>query len=62
MSRILRFVIPGIPQHVIQRGHNREPCFYSVEDYFRYLVNLHEVAIKNGAAIHAYSFDDKSCT
>ena len=27
MSRKTRFVIPGVPQHVIQRGNNREPCF-----------------------------------
>ncbi len=27
MSRKPRFVLPGVPQHVIQRGHNREPCF-----------------------------------
>jgi len=27
MSRKLRFSLPGIPQHVVQRGHNREPCF-----------------------------------
>ena len=36
-----RFVILGVPQHVIQRAHNREPCFYSEKDYFRYLENLH---------------------
>ncbi len=54
MSRKTRFVITGVPQHVIQRGHNREPCFYSNEDYFQYLDNLREAAIKNGAAIHAY--------
>ncbi len=35
MSRKTRFVIPGVPQHVIQRGHNREPCFYSVNTVFR---------------------------
>ncbi len=28
MSRKTRFVMPGVPQHVIQRGHNREPCFF----------------------------------
>jgi len=28
MARQPRFTIPGIPQHVIQRGNNREPCFY----------------------------------
>jgi REP element-mobilizing transposase RayT len=27
MSRKPRFILPGIPQHVIQRGNNREPCF-----------------------------------
>ena len=52
MSRKPRFVILGVPQHVIQRGHNREPCFYFEKDYFRYLENLHEEAIKNGAALH----------
>ncbi|MEW8256996.1 MAG: hypothetical protein AB2747_21775, partial [Candidatus Thiodiazotropha taylori] len=30
----------GIPQHVIQRGNNREPCFFSEQDYFRYLDDL----------------------
>ncbi len=54
MSRKTRFVITGVPQHVIQRGHNREPCFYSNEDYFQYLDNLREAAIENSAAIHAY--------
>ena len=54
MSRKPRFVIPGVPQHVIQRGNNREPCFYSQQDYFKYLDNLHEAATNNAAAIHAY--------
>ena len=53
MSRKTRFVIPGVPQHVIQRDHNREPCFYSEEDYLRYLDTLYEAAAKNGVAIHA---------
>lgn len=29
MPRKPRFNLVGIPQHVIQRGNNREPCFYS---------------------------------
>jgi len=29
MPRKPRFNIIGIPQHVIQRGNNREPCFYA---------------------------------
>ena len=54
MSRKPRFLLPGIPQHVIQRGHNREPCFYAQADYHRYQKNLHEAAEKNQASIHAY--------
>lgn len=54
MSRKTRFVIPGVPQHVIQRGNNREPCFYSEQDYLTYLDNSHESAINNEAVIHAY--------
>ncbi len=54
MSRKPRFNLPGVPQHVVQRGNNREPCFYSANDYVRYLNDLHDAAIKNQAAIHAY--------
>jgi len=34
MPRKPRFVLPGVPQHVIQRGHNREPYFYSPENWY----------------------------
>lgn len=54
MSRKPRFVIPGIPQHVIQRGNNREPCFFAESDYYCYLRELQEAAEKNHAAVHAY--------
>jgi len=54
MARKPRFNLIGIPQHVIQRGNNREPCFYSVSDYQRYLHDLENAAIKNNCAIHAY--------
>jgi putative transposase len=54
MSRKPRFILPGIPQHVIQRGNNREPCFYAEQDYWRYWHDLKEAATHNQAAIHAY--------
>jgi putative transposase len=54
MARKPRFNLPGVPQHVIQRGNNREPCFFDDADYCRYMENLHEAAVKNKAAIHAY--------
>jgi REP element-mobilizing transposase RayT len=54
MSRKPRFILPGIPQHVIQRGNNREPCFFAEQNYRRYLHDLKEAATHNQAAIHAY--------
>ena len=54
MARKPRYLLPGVPQHVIQRGYNRDPCFYSEQDYIRYLVNLREAAERNQVAIHAY--------
>ena len=54
MPRKSRFNLLGIPQHVIQRGHNREPCFYSEQDCRRYLVDLKAAAKKYECRIHAY--------
>lgn len=54
MPRKPRFVLPGVPQHIIQRGNNREPCFYSTEDYRRYLELLKEAADRNDCCVHAY--------
>jgi putative transposase len=54
MARKPRFNISGIPQHVVQRGNNREPCFFAEDDYSRYLNDLYEAACRNRVAIHAY--------
>lgn len=54
MPRKQRFNLIGIPQHVIQRGNNREPCFYAEDDYRRYLEDLKESAEKYDCRIHAY--------
>jgi putative transposase len=54
MPRKPRFILPGVPQHVIQRGHNREPCFYAPEDYQYYLQALKVAVDANGAKLHAY--------
>ena len=37
MPRQSRLDLPGIPQHVIQRGNNRQPCFLREQDYRCYL-------------------------
>ena len=54
MPRQPRFTIPGVPQHVIQRGNNRQPCFYTEEDYRYYLDVLKEAIQCNACELHAY--------
>jgi putative transposase len=54
MPRRARIVLPNIPIHLIQRGNNRQPCFFADEDYRRYLEWLAEYAGKTGCRIHAY--------
>lgn len=54
MPRKPRFNLIGIPQHVIQRGNNRESCFLAEKDYRRYLDDLGNAAVKFDCRIHAY--------
>ena len=54
MARLPRFVIPGQPQHVIQRGNNRQSIFRADDDYHFYLEKLAEAAKKHQCDIHAY--------
>jgi putative transposase len=49
-----RYFIPEIPQHVIQRGVDRQPVFFRPEDYTLYLQRLGQAAEKYGCLIHAY--------
>jgi putative transposase len=54
MPRKPRFYLPGIPVHLVQRGHNRDPVFFEEEDYRTYLSKAGEAAQKYRCAIHAY--------
>ena len=54
MPRRARIVLPNVPVHLIQRGNNRQPCFFADEDYQRYLDWLTEYASKWDCRIHAY--------
>ena len=54
MPRKPRFQLPGIPQHIVQRGNNREPCFYATVDYHRYLDDLGNALKANHCDLHAY--------
>jgi putative transposase len=54
MPRRPRIHLDGVPLHIVQRGHNREPCFFSEEDYCSYLYWLGEALGEAECALHAY--------
>lgn len=54
MARLPRFVLIGQPQHVIVRGNNKEPIFYTDEDYQFYLDKLKLATNKHNCELHAY--------
>jgi len=54
MPRLPRLDLPGIPQHIVQRGNNRLPCFFRDADYLGFRADLREIAFSLGIAVHAY--------
>lgn len=56
MARLARLCPLGIPQHIIQRGNNRQVCFASDEDLATYANLLGEYADEFGVALHAWVF------
>lgn len=54
MARFPRFDFPGIPQHIVQRGNNRLPCFFDDADRHRYLHLLREALLASDCRLHAY--------
>lgn len=54
MPRRPRLILPEVPVHVIQRGNNRQACFYADDDYLFYLEYLAEQCKNAGCVVHAY--------
>ena len=54
MPRRPRITLAGVPLHIIQRGNNRQACFYTDEDYHSYLGWLEEYSRESKCAVHAY--------
>ena len=54
MPRRQRIYIPGIPYHIVQRGNNREACFFEAENYQYYLALWEELSQRYGVVVHAY--------
>ena len=54
MPRPPRFNLAGVPQHVVQRGNNRQATFFSDADYQRYLDFVASALTVNPCDLHAY--------
>jgi putative transposase len=54
MPKKPRFYLPGVPAHIVQRGHSREPVFFEVKDYLIYLDWVLEASERYECEIHAY--------
>ncbi len=54
MSRSTHCPVPGVPLHIVQRGHSRCPVFFGSTDYSRYLMCLREAAQRFRLAVHGY--------
>ena len=58
MARQPRLDLPGIPQHIVQRGNNRLPCFLDIVDRNRYLQLLGEALLATDCQLHGYVLMD----
>jgi putative transposase len=54
MPRRPRLVVADVPLHIIQRGNNRNNCFFSNSDYLVYLDLLRRSAAAASCRVHAY--------
>jgi REP element-mobilizing transposase RayT len=50
MPRQLRLDLAHVPQHVVQRGNDRQPCFFETGDFERYRTELREISLRGGCA------------
>ncbi len=55
MARKPRLRLPDIPQHVVQRGNNRQQCFFQDDDFAFYLECLRVAAQQHCCELHAYA-------
>lgn len=54
MPRQPRYFVPGYPQHVIQRGVDRQAVFFRATDYELYIRAISDASIEHECQIHAY--------
>jgi putative transposase len=54
MPRQPRLDLAHVPQHIVQRGNDWQPCFFETADFERYRAELREISMREGCAVHAY--------
>ncbi len=54
MARLNRICPVGVPQHIIQRGNNRQVCFAGEQGFATYAVWLKDYSKKYQVDIHAW--------
>ena len=54
MARLPRLSLPNVPQHIVQRGNNRQPIFFAEADYCVYLEYLQAALEKNNCKLFAF--------
>ena len=54
MARRPRPDLPGIAQHIVQRGNDRQPCFFNPVDYQCYLQDLYALVQQHRCRLHAW--------
>lgn len=54
MPRKVRFYAAGIPSHIVQRGNNKQACFFCDDDYGFYIKALSEALIEYKVKLHAF--------
>lgn len=54
MPRRSRMYLPGFTYHIVQRGNNREACFFEEDNYCKYLDLMQEVLPRYSNHLHAY--------
>lgn len=56
MARPPRLCPSGLPQHIVQRGNNKQICFASTMDFATYSNYLRETSERYGVLVHAWVF------
>ena len=54
MPRKPRHYLPNMPYHVVQRGNNRQPCFFCHDDYAFYMDVLLDALCCYNVHLHAF--------